>query len=179
MVGNCIELFRSGLLTSFLRFISFFGDGVWIPVILTIIVAMIFWFRKEKAFAITLAIAPLVGQIVKSLLKNYFQIPRPEAFGCNVLTTYADKYSFPSGHVIFYTVFFGLLAYWAWENRKGVYAWALLAVSSLMILLVGYSRIYLGAHWHLDIIGGYVVGGAILTVAILLYEYWERKNVNR
>jgi 8-oxo-dGTP pyrophosphatase MutT (NUDIX family) len=43
-----------------------------------------------------------------------------------------------------------------------------------MILFVGYSRVYLGTHWYLDVVGGYVLGGAILMVAVLVYEHFEK-----
>lgn len=174
MVGNCISLYRSDFLTELMRFISLPGDGTWIPVFLTIVMTAIFLWKKERVFAFILLIAPLAGQIIKYLLKNFYQIPRPEVFDCPVLVNYADRYSFPSGHVTFYTIFFGLLVYWAIKNFSNVWSKLLFTISAIMILLVGYSRIYLGAHWYLDIIGGYILGGAILTVAILIYEYLKK-----
>jgi|GEM_PF-1016382 len=180
MVGNCISLFRTDLLTLALRFVSLFGDGVWIPVALTIFAAaLVYYFKKDKAFSVILLLAPLVGQIVKSLLKNYYQVPRPEAFGCEVLVNYADKYSFPSGHTIFYTIFFGLLAYYAWQNRRELWAKFVLPVSLALVVTVGYSRIYLGVHWYLDIFGGYVLGGAMLAMAILVHRYLSGKSESR
>jgi len=169
VVGNCISLFRAEWLTTLMRFVSAPGDGVVIPILIVIISAALFY-KKDKIFAFTLALAPLFGEMVKSLLKNYFQIPRPGAFGCQVLTTAVDKYSFPSGHTIFCTIFFGLIAYYCVKHFADLRAKIGLTISILLILLIGYSRVYLGAHWYLDILGGYVVGGAILAVAILIYR---------
>lgn len=176
MVGSCISLFRAEWLTMIMRLVSSVGDGIIIPV-LVVTVSAAFFYRKDKVFALTLALAPLAGQIVKSLLKNYFQLPRPGVFDCQVLVTALDKYSFPSGHTIFYTIFFGLIAYYCVKHFTDLWAKIGFFVSVLLILLVGYSRIYLGAHWYLDVLGGYVVGGAILVVAILIYKYKKTKNV--
>lgn len=179
MVGKCITLYRSDLLTSLMRAVSWFGNGIWIPVILTILVALVVYlYKKDKLLAFIVLLAPLFGQITKSLLKNFFKIGRPETFGCQVLTIYADKYSFPSGHTIFYTTLFGLLAYYAFKNLKNLWAKLLLPISVIMILLVGYSRIYLGAHWYLDVLGGYIVGGAILVIAVMIYNYILKEGPN-
>lgn len=171
MVGQCVALYHFEWLTPIMRFVSWFGDGVYIPIALSIVTALFFWFKKDKFFAIIMICAPLLGQIVKYLLKNFFQVPRPEVFGCEVLTAYADRYSFPSGHTIFYTIFFGLLAYYALKHLNSKKAAFVLTFSLLAVTLVGYSRVYLGAHWYLDIAAGYLVGGAILAAAIFTYQY--------
>ncbi len=175
MVGNCVELFRTEWLTTLMRLVSSVGDGVVIPVAIVIISAALFY-RKDKIFAFIVALTPLVGEMVKSGLKNYFQIPRPSSFGCEILTTYGDKFSFPSGHTVFYTIFFGLIIYYCIKHFADLQAKYGLVFSLLMIILVGYSRIYLGAHWYLDILGGYIVGGAILVIGILAYKFIGEKN---
>lgn len=175
MVGNCISLYQSPWLTSAMRLVSLPGDGVWIPVLLTLIAAfVVYYFRKDTVFAVILLVAPLIGNAVKHLLKTYYAVPRPEFFGCKVLATTADGYAFPSGHTIYTTIFFGLLAYYAWKYRTELWARILLPVSVILVLLVGYSRVYLGAHWYLDILAGYIVGFVVLVISILIYEYLLR-----
>lgn len=177
MIGSCVSLQHEEWLTVAMRLASWFGDGVYIPIILAMIAALTFWYKKERIFALLLLVTPLVGQVAKSLLKNYFQVPRPEVFGCNLLTTYVDQYSFPSGHVVFYVIFFGLLAYFALKHFSHLWAKTVSIFSILMIMTIGYSRIYLGVHWYLDVVGGYIVGGAILVISILIYNYLsEKKN---
>jgi len=177
VVGNCILLYQSHWLTTFLRIVSLPGDGVWLPVILTVLTAvLIYKLRGDKWFALVIVIAPLIGNVVKHILKAYFAVPRPEVFGCQVLTTYADGYSFPSGHTVYFTIFFGLLAYYGWKNRAAWWARALLFISAFLILSIGYSRVYLGAHWYLDVFAGYVVGFTVLLAAILIYEYLTRRS---
>lgn len=173
MVGRCIDLYRSVYLTNLLRGVSLFGDGVWIPVALVVVAAaLILFLKKDRLFAAVLLVAPLVGNLVKYGLKHLYTVPRPGAFGCPVLTNFADKHAFPSGHTIFYTIFFGLLTYYSAKHWRELWAKTLLPVSIILILTIGYSRIYLGAHWYLDVIAGYIIGGAILVIAAILYKYF-------
>jgi len=177
VVGNCILLYQSHWLTTALRLVSLPGDGAWLPVILTVLTAaLIYKLRGDKWFALVLVIAPLIGNVIKHILKAYFAVPRPEVFGCQVLTTYADGYSFPSGHTVYITIFFGLLAYYGWKNRAALWARLLLSISAFLILSIGYSRVYLGAHWYLDVFAGYVGGFTVLFVTILVYEYLLNRN---
>lgn len=177
MVGNCILLFRAFWLTTALRYVSLPGDGVLAPIAIVIVAAsLVFFIKKDKVFALILLLAPLLGNLIKFLLKIYYSVPRPEVFGCDVLVSYGDKYAFPSGHTIFYTVFFGLLAYYAIKNWSELWAKFVLPISILMIASIGYSRIYLGAHWYLDVFAGYLIGGTILVISILIYEYILRGN---
>jgi len=172
VVGNCILLYQATWLTAAMRLVSLPGDGVWLPVMLTIMAAIfIYKLRGDKFFAAILLVAPLVGNVVKSALKTYYAVPRPASFGCEVLAHDTGGLSFPSGHTVYYTIFFGLLAYYSWKNRKELWAQILLVVSIIPMLLIGYSRVYLGAHWYLDVFAGYIIGGVILAITILVYEY--------
>jgi membrane-associated phospholipid phosphatase len=76
------------------------------------------------------------------------------------------SYSFPSGHSFGATVFYGLLAYLAWSRLP--HPWNLLVVLLLvlLIILVGLSRVYLGAHFPSDVVVGWLLGGLSLFVII-------------
>jgi undecaprenyl-diphosphatase len=168
MVGVCSQILLNNFEIVFLRLISLPGDSL-IPVVLVLIVVSNFLYKRKFVEAGILAIAPLIGNISKFLVKNYFQIPRPAEFGCQVLGNYGDVYSFPSGHTIFATIFFGFLAYLLLINKKKFIGFSLM----VFILLVGVSRYLLGAHWILDVLGGYLVGGSILMTSILVYNHFS------
>ena len=80
-------------------------------------------------------------------------------------------YSFPSGHSYFAGVFYGLLIYF-WIRHLKTWTWRIVGATFgiLWILLLGFSRIYLGVHWLTDVIAGLAIGGAWLAATILIME---------
>jgi undecaprenyl-diphosphatase len=82
--------------------------------------------------------------------------------------------SFPSGHTVHYVVFFGFLWFLAFTPlRLPGLRWAMLGLLAGMMLLVGPARIYRGAHWASDVLGGYLLGAALLLGNISLYRWWS------
>jgi undecaprenyl-diphosphatase len=86
-----------------------------------------------------------------------FQRPRPsfEAPVWKVLNTHG----FPSGHTITAVVSYFFLAYLFAANVKSLFwKWVIVISAILMVLLIGYSRLYLGDHYLTDVVAGYAVG---------------------
>ena len=108
------------------------------------------------------ALISLVALIFSPVLKQIWHRTRPDTAHAVGLHTY----SFPSGHTYSSTLIYGLLAYLAWRHLPGV--WHLLVPIALVvfIILVGISRVYLGAHYPTDVVGGWVLGVAILALII-------------
>lgn len=84
-------------------------------------------------------------------------------------------YSFPSGHAMTATVFFGILSYFAYAHLRRTAAHAILAASAAIIVMVGWSRIALNVHWLSDVLAGYFFGGALLAAMILLHRSMDRQ----
>jgi membrane-associated phospholipid phosphatase len=99
--------------------------------------------------------------------------PRPTAGLVHILQ-HEKTESFPSGHVTFFVCYFGFLFFIAYARLpRGSFARrAALIICSLPILLIGLSRIYLGAHWPSDTLGAYLFAGLWLGVAIHFYRSW-------
>jgi membrane-associated phospholipid phosphatase len=150
--------------------VSFLGDG-WMPVILVFAVAAVCAMKKKWVESL-FVIATLSSGVLAGALKHVIGRPRPPGFilspGDIFLTI--NQYAYPSGHVLFFVVFFGFVAYLGWKFLAGVTRWILVSACAVMIVLIGPSRIYLGEHWVSDVIGSYLIGTFWLVILILLYE---------
>jgi undecaprenyl-diphosphatase len=141
---------------------------------LTFSIAGIFWalrFRLESIFILLASSSNILNWIVKRLIKR----PRPTSELVTVARVINEP-SFPSGHVMHYVNFFGLLDYLLATNwRSGRLRNILLTISTALIILIGPSRVYLGAHWPSDVMAGYVDGGLWfggLMAAYLRVKSW-------
>lgn len=154
--------------------ISFLGQRI-VAIATTLITALLFFlFGKKRAslFVVFTLFASLVSSVIKYIVNR----PRPAKDLVRVIEK-TSLQSFPSGHVTFYTVFFGFLIYLMW-SMKGILLPVRIAVSGISIFLiiaVAASRIYLGAHWLTDVIGGYFLG--IICLYVLIYSYNSKGKI--
>ena len=135
---------------------------------LTAVTAVIFWvlrFRLEALFILLTSSSTLLNVLVKRLIKR----PRPTQELVSVVRVINEP-SFPSGHVMYYINFYGLLIYLLTTNwRSGKLRNALIAVCTTLILCIGPSRVYLGAHWPSDVLAGYAYGGLWFAGVMAFY----------
>lgn len=137
------------------------------------VVAMIFLVMQRKRLSATLLAVGLIGGVgLSEGLKSVFQRARPPAEYQAVETLNA---SFPSGHALMATVFYLTLAVMLTRAspRRRVKAYVL-GVGMTLALLVGLTRIYLGAHWASDVFAGWSVGAAWAMVLWLIAHAAER-----
>ena len=135
--------------------------------------ACFIWFlwKKQKAEYIVLG-AALLSLAVNPVLKVLVDRPRPTE-DLVVILRDVTGLGFPSGHAYTAMVLFGLLFYLTpivvpW--RRMIPFLRLLFLS--LIILMGVSRVYLGAHWPSDVLGGFLVGGIILSLLIHLHHQY-------
>ncbi|MBM2826792.1 MAG: phosphoesterase PA-phosphatase related protein [Dehalococcoidia bacterium] len=125
---------------------------------------------KMEALIIALALAPTLINIP---LKELIGRPRPSPELITVLDSGSTEFSFPSGHVLHCVVFFGILIYLAPKLIPNlIIRRSVQATMAAMILLVGPSRVYLGAHWPSDVLGSYLLGSLYLGLLIAVYNQW-------
>jgi membrane-associated phospholipid phosphatase len=168
-----LQSYRSPWLRRFMMGISEIGfPKLGMP--FTFGIAGIFWalrFRLEAIFILLASSSNILNRIVKRLIKR----PRPTGELVTVARVINEP-SFPSGHVMHYVNFFGLLNYLLATNwRSGRLRNILLLISTAFIILIGPSRVYLGAHWPSDVMAGYVYGGLWfggLMAAYLRVKSW-------
>ena len=129
----------------------------WLIAALTIPMVVVAWSRCRQ-LAVVLGAALPAGLAIELFLKAVVDRPRPAlaaGFGS----------SFPSGHVLAAAAFWGLLPPWIYLVARRRSAWAAsAAVAGAVLVMVGISRVYVGAHWPSDVVGGYL-GGAVFLVA--------------
>jgi undecaprenyl-diphosphatase len=134
----------------------------------TIGVAGILWalrFRLEAIFVLLTSSSTLLNAIVKRVIKR----PRPTQELVTVVKVINEP-SFPSGHVMYYTNFYGLVIYLLATNwRSGRIRNSLISICAFLIACIGPSRVYLGAHWPSDVAAGYIYGGLWFSGIMALY----------
>jgi undecaprenyl-diphosphatase len=162
-------------LLAFMRFISIFGNR-WTPYLIATLTGIIFLACNRRSETAGLALSAGGSGIVNSLLKLLVGRPRPTPELVRVAAD-TQTLSFPSGHVTFYVCYFGFLFFVAYAllQRGSNLRRVVLALTALPVLLVGFSRIYLGAHWPSDTLGAYLVGGLWLAFSLHLYRRWKQR----
>ncbi len=121
--------------------------------------------------AVVAALAGPGAATMGALFKVAAQRPRPGADLVRVVRELPDA-SFPSGHVLMYTAFFGFLFFLVYTLLKpSLWRSGILAVLGILIGLVGASRVYIGAHWPSDVTGAYLLGSVWLSFSVTFYRW--------
>lgn len=127
--------------------------SVTVLTVIVLITSLLFIFQKRFLMAWHLITAGLGSTVLTSLLKNYFERSRPEEL---FRLVNVQGYSYPSGHSVAASAVYFTLAILACETVKSTRAKSVLVILfSLLILIVGSSRIYLGVHYFSDVSAGY------------------------
>lgn len=164
IVGALVRSLYSPGITEFFIFITRLGSGL-IEALLCVIIACVFLFYlKEKWKASFLVLSLISGWLLNEGLKFIFHRQRPTLKHL----VEVGGYSFPSGHAMVSTIFYGMLGYLIWTElrQRNKTSWYVIVASILLILLIGISRIYLGVHFATDVLGGFSMGGIWLLVFI-------------
>jgi undecaprenyl-diphosphatase len=120
-------------------------------------------YRRVRAGAVTLAVVPL-GELLNLGLKRIVQRPRP---ALPEPLVHLSTYSFPSGHAVASTLFSGAVCALVLQRVQSR-GWriATVAGAAAMVLLVAFSRVYLGAHYLSDVVAGIAVGVACVALVL-------------
>ncbi len=163
-----VQEYQHPLFDKLMKLVSYPGYMPEAP-IMVIACAGIFYlkkFKKEALFVVLTMLSGLVSTIVKYMVDR----PRPSSDIVKIALQ-THQQSFPSGHVMFYVIFFGFVALLMYSlktiNRALRITIGVLCMAMLFTIPV--SRIYLGAHWFTDVLGGFMLG--ILCLYVLGYFY--------
>ncbi len=163
-IYDFIISFKSDFNTYFFKIITFLCSIKFIAImcITSILLTLI---KKDKSYLLIMLVS-LISSIANLIIKSIIKRDRPDKI--NWLIT-ESNFSFPSGHSMMATVFYGFLAYLLYKSKinKNVKA-IILIMAFILILLIGISRIYLGVHYTSDVIGGFLWGITLLILIISL-----------
>lgn len=172
---NLLALFRNTDLTQFFLWVTLLGK--W-QVMLGFVVAVIgiLWIWCKRLYILPLLLTIVGSEIFTALGKIAFHRSRPK------LAIYVEhSYSFPSGHAAIAVAFYGFLTYiliryfTRWKTKVNIFF-----AGFVIILFIGFSRLYLGVHYVSDVWGGYLVGTLWLIIGISISEWiysWRKNDV--
>ena len=153
----------SDFVTPIAKFITNFGGAIFLSIATIALLLLI----KNKKIGLSIFSNIVIITILNQLLKRILQRPRPTEFRIIEET----GYSFPSGHSMVSLAFYGYLIYLIYRYIKNKYIkWSLIVLLSILICLIGISRIYLGVHYTSDVLGGFLLSISYLVVYISLIK---------
>jgi undecaprenyl-diphosphatase len=155
------------------RDLTALGGVIVLFLVTTTVLGFLLLARKYHA-ALLLLVASLGGLLLSTLLKNYYERPRPTVVP---KLSYVDSPSFPSGHsmlsAVIYLTLGALLARLVERRRLKIYC---VAVAMLLTFLVGLSRVYMGVHYPTDVLAGWAAGLAWAVLCWLVTQYLQRRG---
>lgn len=155
------KLFKYNVSTPIAKFITNFGGAIFVISLTTIL----FFVIKDKKIGISIIANLVIVTILNQIIKFIMQRPRPT----EIRIIEETGYSFPSGHSMVSLAFYGYLVYLIYKyiNNKHLKR-TLIIILSILICVIGVSRIYLGVHYTSDVLGGFLISLAYLIIYIEL-----------
>ncbi len=138
-------------------------------------VAVFFVVSKQSLLLEGWLLALVGGALLNNVLKRAIHRPRPYAASASL----SGSWSFPSGHAMVSLIGYGMLAYFLFilGPRSPRVRLAIVACTTLLVLAIGLSRLYLGAHYFSDVVGGYAAGMLWLSACISGLEVTRRSRL--
>ena len=129
--------------------------------------------KTRRTIALPVSIAVILSAVLNILLKNIFARNRPDILRLINETSY----SFPSGHAMVNASLYTMLGFLTCRFIKNrPVRMALVVLFTVLTLVIGYSRIYLGVHYAGDVLGGWLIG---FGVSLIVYKAWKSRMAGK
>jgi membrane-associated phospholipid phosphatase len=154
------------ILTKFLLGVTLLGSSETLFIVLPLVGLLLARLRLLRGLTNLVLVSTAGGAALALVLKQVFERPRPR-----LEMVHVGGYSFPSGHSTLSLCLYGALAYLL--LRANVARWQRIlgaAACTLLVLMIGFSRMYLGVHYPSDVAAGYLAGSIWLAGCILAYR---------
>ena len=171
-----VQKYHSDLLDKIMLGISLLGELPYslIMVVLVSLLFFLFKYKRESYFIFSILLSGLIILGVKNIIDR----PRPTEFYVRLVEINRFQ-SFPSGHVMSYILFFGFMIVLMLQLKSIplLTRRVITYISVFFMLTVAFSRVYLGAHWFSDTVGGLMLG--LICLFLLSYFYLKpfRKRI--
>ena len=151
-----------------MRFFTALGY-YWVVVPLLVLVVAAFYLANWRLSAVVLLVSTAGGTVLTTVLKAVFRRARPDLLDSGYTASF---YSFPSGHATVAVGFYGALTIILAFHLQGIARWAVVVLGTLVVLLIGFSRLYLGVHYPTDVLAGYLAAPVWLVSVGMVYVLW-------
>lgn len=162
---------NTAALTQFIKGVTFFASRYFITAAGLMLIAYFLFIKKHRWYSVKVPVIAVGSISLNLILKYLFDRPRP------LVPHLVDAYglSFPSGHAMISASFYGLLIYLVWKNVE-LAAWRFLIITLLVLLIIfiGFSRVYLHVHYATDVIAGIAAGLGWVMLAIFMLNRMEK-----
>ena len=167
-ISTLVQAHTSAALDAIMQAISWFGNMPY-SAITAITASLLFYLFRYKREALFVLLAMLSGA-VSSAIKGIVNRPRPLQPLIRVVAKNMQQ-SFPSGHVMYYVILFGFIAFLMRRliQIPKLIRGTIFYLCMALVLTISISRIYLGAHWFTDVAGAYLLGSVCLFILCGLY----------
>src|SRR5215204_3165165 len=156
---------------SIMLFFTFLGKHEFLIPANLILIAYFLFIKKHRWYSIKIPAIALSSLALMFGLKHLFDRDRPLV----PLLEEARGLSFPSGHALMSVTFYGLLIYIVYKGFKNrAFKWVVIGLLILLILVIGFTRIYLRVHYTTDVIAGYCIGFLWLVFAVWFLNRLEK-----
>jgi undecaprenyl-diphosphatase len=141
----------------------------WVVLPLLAAVVFIFYLKGWRLSATLLVVSTVGSFLLTTVLKAVFERARPELFDSGYAASF---YSFPSGHATVAVGFYGTLTLLLAYRLRGFARWAVATGGVLLVLLIGFSRLYLGVHYPTDVLAGFLAAPLWVICVGVVYVVW-------
>jgi undecaprenyl-diphosphatase len=141
----------------------------WVVLPLLVAAVLVFYRKGWRLSATLLLVSTVGGALLTTILKAVFGRARPDLFDAGYTASF---YSFPSGHATVAVGFYGTLTLILAYRLRGFARWAVVACGVALVLLIGFSRLYLGVHYPTDVLAGFLAAPLWVIFIGVVYVVW-------
>lgn len=172
-VFHVLQSVRTLKLDQFMLTITFIGEIRVLSVLLGVVTLWLVLQRNTREACYWL-LNGVLGMVLATIVRIWVKSPRPLG-----LTVVSDTFSYPSGHATLSTVILGFLAVLiAKQCHRDTPKSIVFAPFTIMIILIAFSRIFLGAHWLTDVVGGLLLGLSCVMFSTIALQRQIKKPIN-